>query len=58
MHKLRWGGAAQLERCAGKQRDAERRRKAGRKREMKLQIADTGNSVTKTNVEARTTWKC
>lgn len=34
-----------------------RRRKAGRKREMKLQIADTGNSVRKINVEARTTWK-
>lgn len=55
MHVVKWDGAAQSQRCAGKERDAERRRKAGRKRKMKLRMADTENDARRIKVEVRTT---
>lgn len=55
VHVVKWDGAAQSQRCAGKERDAERRRKAGRKRKMKLRMADTENDVRRIKVEVRTT---
>lgn len=55
MPVVKWDGAARSQRCAGKERDAERRRKAGRKRKMKLRMADTENDARRINVEVRTT---
>lgn len=49
---VNWGRAAQSQSCARKGRDREeRRRKAERKREMKLELADVDNNVRGINVK-------